>query len=79
MKLLRLYEKMLSIFEVAYKCLKCNFVEQSQDLTPEIMMQGVQATCSRCGGMTEAIWSHTTLPTNIIMPSSYIGQRTKEN
>ena len=61
-KLLQLYTLMFSVFEAVYRCVECDHEEQSSDITPKLMMQGAQASCTKCGAKTEAVWGHSTLP-----------------
>lgn len=70
-RLEQLYASMFTIFEAVYKCIECGFHEQSDDITPKLMMQGVQAQCSQCGAKTEAVWGHTTLPGYLVQPSGH--------
>lgn len=70
-KVEQLYENMFSIFEAVYKCISCGYEEQSDDITPKLMMQGVQASCSNCGAKTEAVWGHTSLPGYVAQPSGH--------
>lgn len=67
----QLYTSMFSIFETVYKCIECGTHEESDDLTPKLMMQGVQAQCSNCGAKTEAVWGHTSVPGYVNQPSGY--------
>jgi len=48
--------------EALYKCISCGHEEQSEDITPKLMMQGKHAMCSKCGAKSEAVWGHTSLP-----------------
>jgi len=41
-----------------YRCMNnnCQHFEVSTDMTPKDMFQGNATACSKCGGMTEAVW-----------------------
>lgn len=56
-----------------YRCLSptCGHLENSVDLRPGDAMKGLGSACSRCGGLTEAVWSGASLPGSVIQPPSH--------
>lgn len=59
--------------KMVYRCMnnQCQHVEMSDSLRPKDAMQGLGASCSKCGGVTEAVWGGTTLPGHIAQPISH--------
>lgn len=55
-----------------YRCMNnsCQHMELSSDMTPQDVMRGHGPTCSKCGGLTEAVWSGASLPGSISQPIS---------